>query len=93
MGDIGIHLNEDVLDELADRVAKRIQSTKHNEQVVLKPLEAAKRLRVSRAHLYNLLATGAIPSFKIGKSRRVRLQDIEQYVERQIAESATFERG
>jgi len=79
-----IQFNEKALDELADRIAARIKP----DQTVFRPGEAAEWLRVSRAHLYNLLTTRQLRSFKLGKSRRVRRQDIDEYIKTQLAESA-----
>ncbi len=55
------------------------KSPEHDE--VLSPDELANYLKCGRTYAYQLLAKGEIPSFKIGKLRRIRRADVEQYVE------------
>jgi len=52
------------------------------EALLLKVPEAAVRLGVSRAKLYELIASGALPAVKIDGCRRVRTDDLHAYVER-----------
>ena len=42
--------------------------------------EVARQLRISRSFAYLLVASGELPMIKIGKSRRVRLIDLEQFI-------------
>ncbi|MFD8695360.1 helix-turn-helix domain-containing protein [Kitasatospora purpeofusca] len=51
--------------------------------VLLKPEEAAEMLRIGRSKLYELLAARELTSIKIGRSRRIRPDDITAYIERQ----------
>jgi excisionase family DNA binding protein len=53
---------------------------------LLTPGEAAGRLRIGRTHIYSLLRDGAIPSVKIGRVRRVRVRDVDRFVERLLKE-------
>ncbi len=53
---------------------------------ILSPEELAEFLGCSRTFAYKLLAERAIPSFKMGKLRRVRLSDARDYVERRLAD-------
>lgn len=46
--------------------------------------EVAYRLHLSRSHTYSLMQSGSIPTIHIGKSRRVRLQDLKRYIEKNI---------
>lgn len=46
--------------------------------------QVAHRLHLSRSRVYNLMQTGTIPTVQIGKSRRVRPQDLDAYIERHI---------
>jgi excisionase family DNA binding protein len=48
----------------------------------LKAIEIAEMLNVSRAHVYNLIASGDLPSVMVGKLKRVRREDLEIFVER-----------
>ena len=43
--------------------------------------EVAETLKLSRSKVYGLIKDGGLPSVKIGGSRRLRKQDIAQYVE------------
>lgn len=52
---------------------------------VFSPLQAASYLGCGRTYLYKLMAGGDIPSFKLGKLRRIRRKDLDAYVE-QLAE-------
>ena len=45
------------------------------------PRQVAHVLMLSRAKTYQLLADGAIPSVKIGRSRRVPARLLDQYIE------------
>lgn len=44
--------------------------------------EAADALGLSRSKVYELLAGGELPSVRIGRTRRIALTDLEQFVER-----------
>jgi excisionase family DNA binding protein len=46
--------------------------------------EVAFRLHISRSRAYGLMACGAIRSIHIGRSRRVRPVDLEQYIRSNI---------
>ncbi|MFI0718142.1 helix-turn-helix domain-containing protein [Streptomyces sp. NPDC021224] len=48
--------------------------------VALTPEEAARRLSVGRTTLFALIASGEIPSVKIGRSRRVPAEALNDYV-------------
>ncbi len=52
------------------------------------PEEAARKLAISRATLYTLLAAGEIESVKIGKSRRIPDSALAAYVARLRGEQA-----
>ncbi len=54
---------------------------------ILSPEELAEFLGCSRTFVYKLLAARAIPSFKVGRLRRVRLSDARDYVERCLADA------
>jgi excisionase family DNA binding protein len=51
-------------------------------QLLLTPNDAAIRLSIGRTAIYELIATGELESFKIGRSRRIPSAAVESYVER-----------
>lgn len=54
---------------------------------LLKASEVAQILNVSKAHVYNLIASGDLPSVHVGESRRVRPEDLEKYIESNLNNS------
>jgi excisionase family DNA binding protein len=48
----------------------------------LTPVEAAGRLRISKAALYERIGTGDIPSYRFGRAIRLRATHILEYLER-----------
>jgi excisionase family DNA binding protein len=48
--------------------------------LLLTPEETAQQLRIARVRVFELIKTGALPSVKIGSSRRIRAADLEKYV-------------
>ena len=48
--------------------------------------EAAEALAISRSKLYELLASGAVASIRIGGSRRIPLTALEEYISRLLTE-------
>jgi excisionase family DNA binding protein len=57
---------------------------------LLKGNEVASLLNISRSRAYILMQTGVIPTVRIGKSRRVRPQDLNAYIEHHIYASEDF---
>jgi excisionase family DNA binding protein len=58
------------------------------ESVVTCPIavrveEAARRLSIGRSAVFALIAAGDLPSFKVGRSRLVPVEALEEYVRRQ----------
>ena len=49
------------------------------------PIAAAKRLSISTRSVYNLIATGELRSFKIGKRRLISDPELRRLVERKMA--------
>lgn len=43
--------------------------------------EAAERLRLSRAKVFQLIRDGLLPSVLVGRSRRIRHDDMQSFVE------------
>ena len=58
------------------------------ERRLLRLLEAAELLGLCRSTVYELIASGAIPSITIGKSRRVPLEALRAWVRAQTDASA-----
>ena len=52
------------------------------QRLLLRPEEAARALGLSRARVFQLLATGELGSVKIGASRCVPIADLQGFVER-----------
>jgi excisionase family DNA binding protein len=55
-------------------------------QGLLTPEQVAAYLGCGRTYAYKMLQTGEIPSLKIGRLRRVRLEDVFEYVRKQLDE-------
>ena len=55
------------------------------EKLLLRPTEAADQLGITRSKLYELLASGEVPSIKIGKSRRIPADALKKWVNEQMA--------
>ena len=49
-------------------------------KLLLTITEASQLLAISRSKLYELLNSGNLPSVHIGRSRRIRMKDIEEFV-------------
>jgi excisionase family DNA binding protein len=49
--------------------------------------EVAKILDVSKAYAYRLMATGQIPIIKLGRSVRVRQEDLEAFINNNVSNS------
>lgn len=49
------------------------------EEATLTPRQVAERLGMSRTHLYKLLDREEIPSFRVGRDRRVRVRDLVEF--------------
>ncbi len=50
------------------------------DALLIKIPEAAAQLGVSRAKLYELIASGALPAVKVDGCRRIRVDDLRAYV-------------
>jgi excisionase family DNA binding protein len=50
--------------------------------------QAAAQMHVSVGSVYNLMAAGELPYVKIGKCRRLRLQDVLSYITRNTVNEA-----
>lgn len=60
---------------------KEISNNEPKITHLLKPMEVAEILGISRSHVYRILKFGEIPNVIIGKCRRVRSEDLIKYIE------------
>jgi excisionase family DNA binding protein len=65
-------------------------NVKINAEPLLTVADISFRLHLSRSCSYALMQSGALPTVRIGKSRRVRLQDLEAFIERNIFSGYDF---
>lgn len=56
----------------------------------LTPSDAARILCMSRTHFYKLLDSGDVPSFSVGRDRRVRFSDVVAYNESRASDRAAL---
>jgi excisionase family DNA binding protein len=59
-----------------------------DDRLLLTVPAAARRLSLSRAKVYELIASGAIGSVKIDRARRIPVSECEAYVDR-LRDTAT----
>lgn len=52
---------------------------------LLRPEDVASILNVSRSYAYTLLQTGELPAVRLGRSVRVRPQDLENYISTNVS--------
>jgi excisionase family DNA binding protein len=64
-----------------DQIQKQFLEPPKIEKL-LKANDVAKLLNISRSFAYQLLQTGAIPVIRLGKSCRVKPQDLVEYIDR-----------
>lgn len=56
------------------------------EKLLLKPTEAAEAIGLGRSKTYQLISSGIIPSVRIGKSVRVPIAALRNWIEQQLQE-------
>jgi excisionase family DNA binding protein len=56
--------------------------------LVASPNQAMTAIQVSRKKLYELINTGELESYTEGKSRRITVKSINEYIERRLAAEA-----
>ena len=49
-------------------------------ELLLTPEDVAEALRIGRTRVYDLLISGVLPSLKIGRLRRVRRIDLDEFI-------------
>ena len=58
------------------------------ERLLLRPIEAADSIGVSRSKCYELISSGEIPSVKVGGCVRIPVQALRDWIASQVEESA-----
>jgi excisionase family DNA binding protein len=56
------------------------------QQVLLRMDEAADRMAVSRSHLERMVARGEIATIRVGRSRRIPVDEIRRWVQERLTE-------
>ena len=69
---------------------KLLNQSDNLHQPLLTVMEVAFQLHISRSHAYFLMQRGFIPSIHIGKSRRVQVQDLQDYISRNRSSSNNY---
>jgi excisionase family DNA binding protein len=64
-----------------------VKSTTSSARDVMSPEQLADYLGCGRTHAYAILKAGDIPSFTMGRLRRVRRVDVDRYVEQRLRET------
>ena len=54
------------------------------DRLLLRPNEAAELIGVGRSKVYELIASGQIPSVRIGASVRVPLESLKEWIAAQV---------
>jgi excisionase family DNA binding protein len=54
------------------------------EKMLLRPVEAADAIGVGRSKMYELLASGELPSIRVGASVRVPVEELRAWIARQL---------
>jgi excisionase family DNA binding protein len=55
------------------------------EPLLLTPEQAFEMIAIGRSHGFKLIASGELPSIKIGRLRRIPRADLQRWVEKQTA--------
>jgi excisionase family DNA binding protein len=56
------------------------------DKLLLRPIEAAEAIGIGRSKVYELLASGELPSIRIGASVRVPVDALRAWIARQVAD-------
>ena len=63
-----------------------------DDQLLVTPEEAARRLSVGRTTIYELMASGELQSVNIGRCRRVPVSSLSSFVSRLVGDVAVEQR-
>jgi len=61
------------------------------DSLLLKPVEAADKLRISRSKAYELIAQGVIPSIRVGGSVRVPLDALRGWIAHELQQRSELD--
>lgn len=53
--------------------------------LLLSPAAAARKLSVGRSAIFDLMRSGELASFKMGRSRRIPVAALEDYIQKRLA--------
>jgi excisionase family DNA binding protein len=56
------------------------------DRLLLRPMEAANAIGIGRSKVYELLASGALPSIRIGSSVRVPVDGLRAWIASQMTD-------
>jgi excisionase family DNA binding protein len=74
---------------MMDTKTRHVTSPKVNgDEQLFSPEQLADYLGIGRTFAYQLLAQKRIPSFTIGKLRRIRKTDVDRYIEHRLSAEA-----
>lgn len=59
------------------------------EKLLLRPAEAAEAIGVSRSRTYELIASGELPSVRVGTSVRVPVAELEAWIRSRVTGGTT----
>jgi excisionase family DNA binding protein len=84
-GNVGRHCNTGRRLNLTEIEQGKEMMATQVEKLLLRPAEVFTAIQVSRAKGYAMLASGELPSIRIGRSVRVPASDLHAWVEQQKA--------
>ncbi len=61
----------------------------YHDRLLLRPREVAAATGLSRSMVYDLIGRGELPSIRVGKSVRVPVADLQQWIRDQAAQQRT----
>lgn len=61
------------------------------DKMLLKPAEVGELLGLGRSRIYELLASGELPSLRIGRSIRIPVNRLQQWIEERHSIQANIE--
>ncbi len=58
------------------------------DKLLLRPMEAAEIISVSRSRIYELVANKSIKSLRIGRSVRIHIDDLKAWIKEQTGDDS-----